>query len=96
VTTYDLLTSVTEEESRAVFEVYDAVFDDQPDYAAWRHGIGLPHERWVLMASTDVDDPARHLYARAGWEVIGPGLRRSGRAGPEPAYGHVIFGFHMA
>jgi ribosomal protein S18 acetylase RimI-like enzyme len=158
VTTYDLATSVTEEESAAVFEVYDAVFGDQPDYAAWRHGIwdrhtvragfrlaraydeqrlvgfgygytgergqwwtdqaagvlgaevadtwlgghfelvsigvltdsrgsgigrglldrltdGLPHPRWVLMTSADVDDPARHLYARAGWEVIGPGLR---------------------
>jgi hypothetical protein len=22
----------------------------------------------------DADDPARHLYARAGWEVTGPGL----------------------
>ena len=35
---------------------------------------GLPHERWVLMTTADADDPARHLYARAGWEVIGPGL----------------------
>ena len=36
---------------------------------------GLPQERWLLMTTADADDPARHLYARAGWEVIGPGLR---------------------
>ena len=36
---------------------------------------GLPHERWVLTTSADADDPARHLYAREGWQVIGPGLR---------------------
>ncbi len=34
----------------------------------------LPHERWVLMTTADADDPARHLYARRGWRVIGPGL----------------------
>ena len=156
--TYDLVTQVTDDESRAVFEVYDAVFGDQPDHAAWRSGIwdrhtvrdgfrlarafvgerlvgfgygytgergqwwtdaaaraldqdvaaewlgghfelvsigvlaevrdegvgrlllerltaGLEQERWVLMTSADAQDPARHLYARAGWEVIGPGLR---------------------
>ena len=27
------------------------------------------------MTTADADDPARRLYARAGWEVIGPGLR---------------------
>lgn len=36
---------------------------------------GLPQERWVLMTTADPDDPARRLYARAGWRVIGPGLR---------------------
>ena len=36
---------------------------------------GLPHERWLLTTSVDADDPARHLYAREGWRVIGPGLR---------------------
>ena len=36
---------------------------------------GLPQERWVLMTTADADDPARHLYAREGWQVIGPGLR---------------------
>ena len=35
----------------------------------------LPHDRWLLMTSADAQDPARHLYARTGWEVIGPGLR---------------------
>jgi ribosomal protein S18 acetylase RimI-like enzyme len=35
----------------------------------------LPQERWTLMTSADADDPARHLYAREGWQVIGPGLR---------------------
>ena len=158
VTTYDLVTEVTDHESRAVFGVYDAVFGDQPDYEAWRGGVwdrhtaragfrlarahvdgrlvgfgygytgepgqwwtdqaaemlepevaeawlgghfelvtigvleeargkhvgrtlldrltdGLPQARWVLMTTGDADDPARHLYARAGWQVIGPGLR---------------------
>jgi ribosomal protein S18 acetylase RimI-like enzyme len=52
---------------------------------ARRRGIGggllrvlthdLPHARWTLMTSADADDPARHLYAREGWQVIGPGLR---------------------
>jgi hypothetical protein len=27
------------------------------------------------MTTADADDPTRRLYARAGWEVIGPGLR---------------------
>jgi ribosomal protein S18 acetylase RimI-like enzyme len=158
MTAYDLVTEVTDGDSRAVFEVYDAVFGDQPDHLAWRTGIwdrhvardgfrlaraydeqrlvgfgygytgergqwwtdqaarvlpaevtelwlgghfelvsigvlaeargrgvgeallarltgSLPHERWVLMTTADAEDPARHLYARAGWEVIGPGLR---------------------
>ncbi len=158
MTTYDLVTEVTDDDSRAVFGVYDAVFGDQPDQAAWRSGIwdrhvvragfrlaraydeerllgfgygytgergqwwtdqaamvlgpevadewlgghfelvsigvledargtgaghalldllteGLSQERWLLMTTADADDPARHLYARAGWEVVGPGLR---------------------
>jgi ribosomal protein S18 acetylase RimI-like enzyme len=158
VTTYDLVDEVTDDDGRVVFEVYDAVFGDQPDYAAWRNGVwdrhtvrpgfrlaraydgqrllgfgygytgergqwwtdqvatvlgpavahawlgghfelvsigvlegargrgvggalldrlteGLSEERWLLMTTADADDPARHLYARAGWEVIGPGLR---------------------
>jgi ribosomal protein S18 acetylase RimI-like enzyme len=158
VTTYDLVTEVSEEDGRAVFEVYDAVFGDQPDHAAWRSAIwdrhvardgfrlarahdrdrlvgfgygyvgepgqwwtdaaarvltqeaaeqwlgghfevvsigvlpglrgrgvgrrlldrltdGLTQDRWVLMTTADDKDPARHLYAHAGWEVIGPGLR---------------------
>jgi ribosomal protein S18 acetylase RimI-like enzyme len=36
---------------------------------------GLTQERWTLMTTADADDPARRLYARAGWEVLGPGLR---------------------
>jgi len=54
--------------------------------AGWRgRGLGrgllrrltrdLPHERWTLSTSADADDPARHLYAAEGWQVIGPGLR---------------------
>ena len=35
---------------------------------------GLPHDRWLLMTSTDVDDPARRLYASRGWAPVGPGL----------------------
>jgi ribosomal protein S18 acetylase RimI-like enzyme len=34
----------------------------------------LPHARWVLMTTADADDPARHLYAGLGWQVIGSGL----------------------
>jgi GNAT superfamily N-acetyltransferase len=34
----------------------------------------LPHARWTLMTSADADDPARHLYASEGWEVVGPGF----------------------
>jgi ribosomal protein S18 acetylase RimI-like enzyme len=158
VATYDLGTALTEDETRALFDLYDAVFGDQPDYATWRSGTwdrhrsragfrltrayddqrligfgygytgehgqwwtdqaagvlapavaeswlgghfelvsigvlesargngvgralldrltaGLAHRRWLLMATADADDPARRLYARAGWEVIGPGLR---------------------
>lgn len=36
---------------------------------------GLPHQRWLLMTTSDADDAARRLYAREGWEVVGPGLR---------------------
>ena len=35
---------------------------------------GLPHERWLLMTTADPEDPARRLYAREGWDVVGPGL----------------------
>ena len=36
---------------------------------------GLSEHRWLLMTTEDADDPARHLYASEGWQVIGPGLR---------------------
>lgn len=158
MTTYDLVTALDEHDVRAVFDVYDAVFGDLPDYGRWRGdiwdrhaaragfrlararegdrlvgfgygytgergqwwtdhvaavlgadtaaawlgghfevvsvgvlpadrgrgaGLGLmrtltrdlPHERWLLMTTADADDPARHLYAREGWQVVGPGLR---------------------
>jgi ribosomal protein S18 acetylase RimI-like enzyme len=158
MTSYDVVTTVTDADSREVWEVYDAVFGDQPDHRGWRAGVwdrhaaragfrlaraheddllvgfaygytgehgqwwtdqaaqvlspragelwlgghfelvsigvlpdrrgsgigrallreltaGLPHERWALMTTSDADDPARHLYAREGWQVIGPGLR---------------------
>ena len=35
----------------------------------------LPHERLLLMTSSDGDDPARRLYASEGWQVLGPGIR---------------------
>jgi ribosomal protein S18 acetylase RimI-like enzyme len=35
---------------------------------------GLPHERWLLMTTADESDPARRLYARHGWSVLGPGI----------------------
>jgi ribosomal protein S18 acetylase RimI-like enzyme len=35
---------------------------------------GLQQERWLLMTTADAGDPARRLYAREGWEVVGPGL----------------------
>jgi ribosomal protein S18 acetylase RimI-like enzyme len=36
---------------------------------------GIEHDRWLLTTTSDADDPARRLYARAGWEVVGPGLQ---------------------
>lgn len=45
---------------------------------------GLSQDRWLLMTTDDADDPARHLYASHGWQVIGPGLRS----------GQVIMGTH--
>lgn len=36
---------------------------------------GLDEDRWLLMTSADPADPARLLYAREDWQVIGPGLR---------------------
>jgi ribosomal protein S18 acetylase RimI-like enzyme len=35
---------------------------------------GLPHERWLLTTTGDAEDPARRLYARHGWAVLGPGI----------------------
>jgi GNAT superfamily N-acetyltransferase len=35
---------------------------------------GLPHERLLLMTSSDPSDPARRLYASEGWQVLGPGV----------------------
>lgn len=35
---------------------------------------GLPHERLLLMTTSDDTDSARRLYASAGWRVIGPGI----------------------
>ena len=35
---------------------------------------GLPHDRWLLMTTADEDDPARRLYAREGWTLLGPGI----------------------
>jgi GNAT superfamily N-acetyltransferase len=35
---------------------------------------GLPHERLLLMTSSDPSDPARQLYASEGWSVLGPGI----------------------
>jgi hypothetical protein len=35
---------------------------------------GLPHERFLLMTTSDPADPARLLYASEGWQVLGPGI----------------------
>jgi ribosomal protein S18 acetylase RimI-like enzyme len=153
----DLRSSVSERDTRELWPVYSAVFDDQPDLETWRAstwdrhsarpgfriarafeddrlvgfaygytgergqwwtdrafevlppdvarawlgghfelvsigvlpdqrrgGIGrallrtlmtdLPHERRLLMATSDELGPARRLYAAEGWRVIGPGL----------------------
>ena len=162
MTTYDLVTAVSEADTEEVWVVYDAVFGDRPDIEtwrretwdlhvsrdgfrlarayddlgdggrrlmgfaygytgahgqwwtdqasqvlapdvaaewlgghfdlvslgvleeAWRRGLGrsllrevtrdLPNPRWTLMTSADAENPARHLYASEGWQVIGPGL----------------------
>jgi ribosomal protein S18 acetylase RimI-like enzyme len=34
----------------------------------------LPHDRLLLMTTSDETDPARALYASEGWEVLGPGV----------------------
>ena len=34
----------------------------------------LPHQRWLLATTADARDPARRLYARHGWVVLGPGI----------------------
>ena len=52
---------------------------------------GLPHERLLLMTTSDPADPARRLYASEGWQVLGPGIgeatvimgRRSSQAARE-------------
>ena len=162
MTSYDLVTRVTEADTGELWQVYDAVFGDRPDIDSWRsttwdlhvaragfrlarafdaagdggrrlvgfaygytgehgqwwtdeatrvlapdvaaewlgghfdlvslgvleeargRGLGrtllrevtsdLPNPRWTLMTSADDEDPARHLYASEGWQVIGPGL----------------------
>jgi ribosomal protein S18 acetylase RimI-like enzyme len=33
----------------------------------------LPHDRLLLMTTSDPADPARLLYASEGWRVLGPG-----------------------
>lgn len=35
---------------------------------------GLPHQRLLLMTTSDPGDPARRLYASEGWQVLGPGI----------------------
>ena len=35
---------------------------------------GLPHDRLLLMTSSDPSDPARRFYASEGWHVLGPGV----------------------
>ncbi len=35
---------------------------------------GLPQERWLLTTTADETDPARRLYARHGWQVLGRGI----------------------
>jgi ribosomal protein S18 acetylase RimI-like enzyme len=157
VTSYDLVSEVTDADTDELWPAYDEVFGDQTDYRGWRSGVwdrhtgregfrlarayddgrlvgfaygytgehgqwwtdkaatvldsalaeewlgghfelvsvgvlathrgrrvgqglmrgltdDLPHERWLLMTTADADDPARHLYAREGWQVVGPGL----------------------
>jgi|tagenome__1003787_1003787.scaffolds.fasta_scaffold20562612_2 ribosomal protein S18 acetylase RimI-like enzyme len=53
---------------------------------------GLPHERLLLMTTSDASDPARRLYSSEGWRVIGPGIGRDtvimgkrATVGPPPA-----------
>jgi ribosomal protein S18 acetylase RimI-like enzyme len=66
--------------------------------AARRRGIGrslmhallegLPHQRLLLMTSSDPTDPARRFYVSEGWQVIGPGIGDStvimGRRSADP------------
>ena len=43
MTSYDLVTAVTDEVSAEVYGVYDVVFDDQPDQQAWRETVWDRH-----------------------------------------------------
>jgi ribosomal protein S18 acetylase RimI-like enzyme len=50
---------------------------------------GLPHERLLLMTTSDPSDPARGLYSSEGWQILGPSIgdatvimgKRNGGAG---------------
>lgn len=50
---------------------------------------GLEQSRWLLMTSSDPDDPARRLYRSTGWAVVGPGFSADrvimGRSWPTPS-----------
>lgn len=35
---------------------------------------GLPHDRLLLMTTSDSRDPARRLYDSEGWHLLGPGI----------------------
>jgi ribosomal protein S18 acetylase RimI-like enzyme len=43
MTTYDVVTEVDDDDSAALYPVYQAVFGDEPDYSAWRSEIWDPH-----------------------------------------------------
>lgn len=50
---------------------------------------GLTQPRWLLTTTADEGDPARRLYARRGWSVLGPGIAEAtvvmGRVNPAGA-----------
>jgi ribosomal protein S18 acetylase RimI-like enzyme len=43
MTTYDVVTEVGDDDSAALYPVYQAVFGDQPDYSAWRGDVWDAH-----------------------------------------------------
>ena len=69
MTSYDLVTTVTEEDTRELWPVYDAVFGDQTDYRSWRDDVWhrhVPREGFRLARAYDDDRLVGFGYGYTG------------------------------